>query len=371
MASLDRKPPTPESYAELKRDNAELNQKEIRAGRVELKSLPRYIMVELTQGCNLRCPMCRPASISYREREMDRSIFWHATELLFPTAEIVDVRGWGESLLAPDIDDILTAVEQYGARCRIVTNLSLKRRRAMDRLVEMDAMIDVSLDAATQKVLDLSRTGAKFPIIDQNLRRISEQLLNRDSIDSLRIVATVQGCTVDSLVGLVEYAADVRVRNVVLNEVTLSKDDPNSLTGLDHEVDAAVHAASVRAGELGVELFAGTKLGTCVGLKKSVPFCVHPWAYATIGYDGSVGYCDHLIGPMMKHSGMGVLTDRGFDGIWNGSEWLELRRWHADGHKADVPAYHACFECYRHRNVDFEDIFEPRVERYRLSVVPA
>ncbi|QIS19132.1 radical SAM protein [Nocardia terpenica] len=359
-----------ESYAELKRRNAELNQHEVRAGLVELSSLPRYIMVELTQGCNLHCPMCRPASIGYREREMDRSIFRQATELLFPAAEMVDIRGWGESLLAPDIDDILDTVQHYGARCRIVTNLSLKRRKAMDRLVEMDAMIDVSLDAATQEVLDLSRTGAKFTIIDENLRRIADRLRARDSIDSLRIVATVQACTVDSLVGLVDYANDAGVRHIVLNEVTLGEDDPNSLTGLDDRVDAAVHAASIRAGELGVELFAGTTLGTCVGLKKNVPFCVHPWSYATIGYDGSVGYCDHLIGPMMKHSGMGDLTKQGFDEIWNGPEWLGLRRWHADGHTTDVPAYHPCFECYRHRNVDFEDVFEPRLERYRLSVTP-
>lgn len=84
-------------YLALKKENAALNLEEIRLGSAELHSMPRYVMVELTQGCNLKCSMCRSRSIRYAEKEMDREIFRRTADLLFPAAEMVDVRGWGKA----------------------------------------------------------------------------------------------------------------------------------------------------------------------------------------------------------------------------------------------------------------------------------
>ncbi|WHT16226.1 radical SAM/SPASM domain-containing protein [Crossiella sp. CA-258035] len=358
-------------YLALKKENAALNLEEIRLGSAELHSMPRYVMVELTQGCNLKCSMCRSRSIRYAEKEMDREIFRRTADLLFPAAEMVDVRGWGESLLAPDFEEILESVIRYQARCRIVTNLSLNRPRLFDLLVENNAMIDISLDAVRQEVVDQARSGANMKVIDKNLRRLVAGMIERHgSAEALRLVATVQRVTLDSLVELVEYAAEVGVPQIVLNEVTLGPGDPKALVGMEDEVDLWVGRASRRAGELGVRLYAGTTFGRSVGLKKEVPFCIHPWSYAAVGYDGSVGYCDHLIGPMMKFSCMGDITKDEFHRIWNGDPWRSLREWHASGHKTEDPRYSACFQCYKHRNVDFEDVFEPRLERLRLDLTP-
>ena len=87
-------------YRALKAHNQQVNLLESRAGAVELRSMPRFIMIELTQGYNLRCPMCRSRRMSYHERELDRGVLASLAEILFPTAEMVDVRGGGESLLA-------------------------------------------------------------------------------------------------------------------------------------------------------------------------------------------------------------------------------------------------------------------------------
>jgi MoaA/NifB/PqqE/SkfB family radical SAM enzyme len=361
-------PPPVDDYTDVKRRNAELNLREMREGREELESLPRYLMVELTQGCNLTCPMCRSRSIGVRERQISRPLLSSAAEILFPTAEMIDIRGWGESLLVPDVGDIIDDVARYRARCRVVTNLSINRPALLDKLIEINAMIDVSLDAACQEVLDVARTGARLSLIDRNLRHLAAGLVRRHgSAAALRIVATVQRCTLESLPGLISYAASAGVPSVVLNEVTLSPGDPNGISGLDDDVDAAVAAAGRVARESGVELHAGTRLGTLVGLRKEIPWCIHPWSYAVIGYDGSVGYCDHLIGPMISYSCMGEYAKDGFYRIWNGDPWRALRRWHAAGHRPHAHGpFRACSKCYEHRNVDFEDIFEPRLRRYRL-----
>lgn len=359
-------------YQALKATNARLNLAESRSGALTLDSLPRYVMVELTQGCNLRCPMCRSRSIGYRERELDRTVLSSVAEMLFPTAEMVDIRGWGESLLAPDINDIIRLVAAYHARCRVVTNLSVNRLDTLNLLVETGSMIDVSLDSADQEVLDHCRTGARLALITRNLRHLVKDLQQkRGDVDSLRIIATLQAMTLDGLTDLVRYAADVGVKEVVLNEVTLADDDPNALVGRERQVDEAVREATAAADATGVRVFAGTALGHCTGVQKNIPFCIHPWAYATIGYDGSVGYCDHLIGPMMPFSCMGDINRSSFEAIWNGAAWERLRQWHAAPPRRDVSTYHACYRCYQHRNVDFEDMFEPRLERLRLNLIPS
>ncbi|GAB2961018.1 radical SAM protein [Saccharothrix stipae] len=351
--------------------NAALNLQESRAGALVLRSKPRYVLVELTQGCNLQCPMCRDRAIGYREREMDRDVLAHIAAELFPTAEMVDIRGWGESLLVSDVDDIVREVAAHGARCRVVTNLSFRKPATLDLLTEVGAMVDVSLDAAQQGPLAEARKGAKLPLITENLRRLVDGFArNGRPADSLRIVATVQPVTVPELAGLVRYAAEVGVPQIVLNAVTVAEGDPTGLHGREVEVDRAVDEAREVAAELGVDLFAGTSLGHCVPALKNSSTCIHPWSYLTVGYDGSVGYCDHLVGPIMQHYSQGHAGRTSLEEIWNGPRWQELRRWHADPHRADQRAFHGCFRCYQHRNVDFEDVFEPALERYRLGIEP-
>lgn len=334
--------------------------------------MPRFVMIELTQGCNLRCPMCRSSQISYNERVLDRELFAALADVLFPAAEIVDIRGWGESLLAPDIDDVIRLVHAYDARCRVVTNLSLNKPGTLDLLADTNAMVDISLDAADRETLDVCRPGARLDLITRNAKRLSARLTDNGlPTASMRVLATLQSTTLDRLDELVTWAAEVGVGQVVLNEVTLSPGDPLAVVGLEDQVDAAVERARARADTVGVELFAGSALGRCAGVRKDIPFCIHPWTYATVGYDGSVGYCDHLVGPMMPFAHMGQVTTTAFARIWNGDAWQDLRRWHALPERRDVPEYHACFRCYQHRNVDFEDVFEPRLERYRLNLTPA
>jgi MoaA/NifB/PqqE/SkfB family radical SAM enzyme len=307
--------------------------------------------------------------IGYRERVLDRDVFAALADILFPAAEIVDVRGWGESLLAPDIDDVIRLVHSYEARCRIVTNLSLNKPGTLDLLVDTNAMIDISLDSANQETLNVCRPGARLSLITRNARRLSARLAEQGkSTDSIRILATVQSTTLGRLDELVIWAAEVGVRQVVLNEVTLAPGDPLAVVGLEDQVDAAVERARSRADTLGIELFAGSALGRCAGVRQDVPFCIHPWTYATVGYDGSVGYCDHLIGPMMPFAHMGSITTAAFAEIWNGDAWQDLRGWHVLPARPDVPTYHTCFCCYQHRNVDFEDVFEPGLSRYRLNL---
>src|SRR5688572_2768627 len=110
------------AYAGEKQANAEISAAEYSGGALRLRSMPRIVFVELTRFCNLFCPMCREPGSVGREQTMTRNLFERIAEELFPTAEIVDLRGWGESLIMSEFEDRLGSARDYGCEIRVVTN---------------------------------------------------------------------------------------------------------------------------------------------------------------------------------------------------------------------------------------------------------
>src|ERR1700704_1134139 len=71
-----------------------------------LRTLPFKAVVELTQNCNFRCVMC-PQSWDekfkkyYPEYNMPMEVFVKIADQLFPTATMIDLRGFGETTILP------------------------------------------------------------------------------------------------------------------------------------------------------------------------------------------------------------------------------------------------------------------------------
>ena len=97
QANLGRPTMTP-----ARTQNQSLNIAEFNSGATVLESLPLVLILELTQNCNLSCPMCRQGSGYRKEWDMSPSIFDKIAEELFSKAMIIDLRGYGESTLFRD-----------------------------------------------------------------------------------------------------------------------------------------------------------------------------------------------------------------------------------------------------------------------------
>src|SRR5207302_8590066 len=111
----------------------------------------RAVFVELTQNCNLRCWMCRPDALPQDERMMSEDTFQLVVDELFPCAEIIDLRGWGESLLYPGFKRAVKLASLSGAKVKLYTNLSVDDVAIYECLVEHSVLTTVSFDAATQE----------------------------------------------------------------------------------------------------------------------------------------------------------------------------------------------------------------------------
>lgn len=345
--------------------NRALNLEEYRSGATRLSSLPQYLIVELTQGCNLACPMCRPEIISASSRLMSHDTF-DVVASLFGAAWMIDLRGWGESLLLPDISERIRRAAGSGALVRFVTNLAFRRPDVIEEIVTSGCYVSVSVDSVTADMFRHLRGGANLELVKQNLATLTDGNIRRHgNAERISLNTTVQAPALLELEHIVDFAAEVRVPEVRLFSVTADCSSPLSLSGRADAVDEALKRAATRATERGVRLTVGTRLGSMAGPVDNPP-CMHPWSYAYFSWEGAVGFCDHLIGPDGEPYLVGSLKDRSFEEIWNGPEWTALRAEHVGERRQSAPFFHECSWCYANRFVDFEHVFDPDAENRRV-----
>ena len=353
-------------YTAIKAANARLNEGEYNAGATFLQSLPRALFIELTRGCNLTCPMCRTEKIPSAKLAMPGKTFDELAETLFPAAELVDLRGWGESLILPDIRERMATVSQYGARLRIVTNLSFRRDDILKALATNQADTEISLDTSDPTLLKYLRGGANYQLILRNIRLLVEAYGHPNN---LRVLVAVQRPAIASLPQLIQDVAGAGIRRVTFFSVSASDDSELSLCGQDIQLDEAIQRCGAVAKDTGVTLTLGTKLGSSPDNPSDLPACLHPWAYCYIAYDGKVGFCDHLIGPSNAEYLIGDLTLGPFSAAWNSDGLQRIRAEHTSLRRASAPQFKHCAWCYKEKHIDFEHTFDSR-QRQHLVFAP-
>ena len=75
-----------------------------------MRGVPNVLFLELTRRCNLACSMCRGSMMTDHSLDMSEAVLRRIEEDLLPTARVVDLRGWGESLVRRDF---LSIVERF------------------------------------------------------------------------------------------------------------------------------------------------------------------------------------------------------------------------------------------------------------------
>ncbi|KAK1184381.1 radical SAM protein [Streptomyces sp. NBS 14/10] len=351
-------PIEPFEMTERRRKNQVLNIEEYRNGALHLSSKPLALFVELTQNCNLQCPMCRFGEKYRTEWNMSEEIFDKLADELFPFAHLVDVRGWGESTMLPDFGKFVARALNHRVRLLLVTNGQINRRPVWDIMMRAHGMVTVSCDAATPELFAKLRAGGTITRLTRTVRSIVEARERYSAPrDHVRFNVVSSMDNLDDLVNIIDLAARLEVSTVVIHPLVAHFADPSHLR---HDLDRTERAyadAAERGRREGVVVQLGAAPDPSLALPEMVrrPACMHPWSYAYVRYDGSVGFCDHLIGS--DEYALGSLRDSSFEEIWNGEAWQQLRRAHLSG---DIPDKFApCRYTYAQRYVDFEHMVHP------------
>lgn len=355
-----------ETQAASARDrNRLLSRFEFETGATMLQSQPRALFIELTRHCNLSCLMCRGPGLIPSTQRMSEKLFSTIEAELFPTADMIDLRGWGESLILPEFPDRARRAARYGATLRVLSNLSFHRDEVLDLVADMGFHLGISIDSADPQLLAQLRGGACLDLIERNLYRLSASYERTGISDRLSFYVTCQRPALPGLERLVELAARTGIRDVRLAPVG-TRNQLLSIASATSEVEAALTRILEAADRTGVRVSFTASLVDDLLPNQDAAACLHPWTWCYVAYHGLVGFCDHLIA--VDRYTFGNLTEQPFRDIWNCPEWRALRREHLDQRRQSAPHFHECAWCYKNRHVDCEDLVESRYAMNRLTI---
>jgi radical SAM protein with 4Fe4S-binding SPASM domain len=336
--------------------NLRLNLKEYNEGALLLNSLPSVIFVELTQNCNLHCKMCRASKGYDKGLDMSDDLFNRVAEKLFPTATLVDLRGWGESTMLRNFDERVLKTLELGPRIRLVTNALSLSPQTWEILMEAGSIVVVSMDATSPEIFAKLERGP----INRILASIETGVEARDrngSCGTILFNTVLNSENVCELPAIIRLAIRHKIPRVTVFPVITQRNNALHLCHVKELIPDALREASAIAKDHHVELRLGASLSEHVVVTDALMTrCTHPWSFCYVDFAGRIGYCDHLIGhPNLT---LGSLEHDRFENIWNGRAFQDLRNRHVNVRNSKKAGLHIlphCAWCYSRRYVDFED----------------
>jgi MoaA/NifB/PqqE/SkfB family radical SAM enzyme len=153
--------------------NSLLNERERRSGRLQLRSLPPLLYFDVTNVCNLRCPLC-PTGRSlpgYPKGFMSLELFRTILDELGEHALCAGLYNWGEPLLHPDLLSMIEAAHAKGLATHLSTNLNTPSEDRLRALLAspLDQLV-VSCDGVDEVSYGCYRRGGSFARVMENLR---------------------------------------------------------------------------------------------------------------------------------------------------------------------------------------------------------
>jgi radical SAM protein with 4Fe4S-binding SPASM domain len=140
-------------------------------------SWPINMQVELTNYCNLKCPVCPTGlgSLQRKPQAIDPAIFERLMNEVGHYLFTMSLWAWGEPLLHPELADILRIAQNRGINILLSTNgQNLNDDKVLKALMDYPpTYLIVALDGITDETNTLFRVGAKLEPALYGVRELS------------------------------------------------------------------------------------------------------------------------------------------------------------------------------------------------------
>jgi len=334
--------------AELWRRNRRSLADDHRRARVHVAGRPAHMKIELTNFCNLACPMCPHSQMERDVGYMKPALFKRIIDMSAPELEFAYLHHLGESLFHGRIGELIRYGRSRGVAMGLSTNATYLDHRKATVLLEsgLDFLV-ISMDGASPETYERLRVGGDFATTVKNVRNffaMKQEIPNEMTVVIQMIVTEANKNEVEPFAKL---WANVDGAQVMIKE-------------------ARDWAGQVDLVKLGKRT-AIDQTGATEAINH-VP-CRMLWTELTVLWDGDVVPCVNVY---EKQNVLGNLGTQSLDEIWNGRAMKQLRRSHLGD---DVGAIPVCATCPRHRfeHEDFvaHDQLAQRIRNYvRADLTP-
>lgn len=140
----------------------------------ELRPYPRYIEVEVTTRCNLKCNMCEHTYWNEVNKDMTFDEFKYIIDQ-FPDLEWIGLTGIGESFLNKDFMKMLKYVKEKNIYVELYDSFYFMNEDTVRELVELGVdRIFASIDAATKSTYEKIRVGSNWEKVMGNVKALDK-----------------------------------------------------------------------------------------------------------------------------------------------------------------------------------------------------
>lgn len=303
--------------------NSKLNIKEMNEGAVLLKSLPRRIVFELTNDCNLNCIMCGRSVVDFQTNYLSFEDFsWF--EPLFDTIEEVTLMGWGEPTMHPNFADMLRILDKYNVRKYFCTN-GMNLDNIKDMLFDYNVdLMAISVSGSTAETNNRISKGSDFNQKVASLRAIvSLRNEKQRKWPYISFVFCAMKSNLNELPRLVDLAANIGVNKVKVVYLTAfsKKMLDESLWGLEEEVQTVFNETYTRAKQNKIDLELPYISGEDPAFERYHSNCFVGWRDFFLGSDGFIRPCMSTTEKFIR-----LNKSKSFFEIWNSEEFMKHRK---------------------------------------------
>ena len=185
--------------------NIFLNEYELASKKIFLKSKPRFLLVILSNLCNLKCIMCNQEKKIIKH--LNKNVLYKYILKNLVYFEKIIWQG-GETLILPYIKDILMETTKYPKLNQtIITNFQSVSDEILDLIIKNNINLIISIDGATKKTYEKIRKGASFETLIKNINRYNFLKKDNPNLNSfLQINFVVLKENYKEMLDIVEFA---------------------------------------------------------------------------------------------------------------------------------------------------------------------
>jgi radical SAM protein with 4Fe4S-binding SPASM domain len=294
-------------YGNLKRiRNFLLTKFSKRLKLTKVKGNPITLMLEPTNFCNLKCPLC-PTGQGLIKRKKESLSFEKAKIILNQLGpEIIHLRlwNWGEPFLDKDFFKIVKYAKKYNLFVNTSTNAFFLTREIAKKIVdsELDELI-ISLDGASEESYKKYRKQGSFEKVLNSIKEINYQKkLQNKKFPKIKLQFIIMKHNQHEIKDIIKIAKKIEVNKLFFKSVGI----------MDSEVKENVRKYIPTKEQFIRKSF-----------EKIENKCDYLWEEITINVDGSVVPCcrdsnnRYLFGNIFKEN---------FKQVWNNKKYQNFRK---------------------------------------------
>jgi radical SAM protein with 4Fe4S-binding SPASM domain len=291
-------------------------------------SCPEKLYLDITEDCNLRCPMCRD-EVKMDGKTMPMELFKRLIDETSPYCRSYSLFIWGEPLILSDFRERVQytyAKKRLDCNIEISTNGMLLTDDMIRFLRRYEVRVIVSFDGANKDTFEKIRLGADFKRVCDNAKKLNSAYEDTPLDIAPATYTSIQKDNQSELDKIALKVSALGFRRIGFGLVIApALFAPCFDERLCRELQNAYRTAEQN--ELFIELYP-TKVGEYVYMDdKYVPAedfvvrtrCDAPLVNSVIGYDGEVCLCCNF------GAAIGNVTDKSFLEIWQSQRYNELR----------------------------------------------